>query len=131
MTSDVPTGHHKPNWLWCERCQAWIETQHLCGARYIDKGDHYEPVCPAVSSDVLNGSLSSDSATLRAENAALKAALIDCALPYEALLADWGSRRWIADRIWADIERAVAASRAALLERRNKSSRADTSQTNP
>lgn len=25
-------GHHLPNWLWCERCQAWIETEHACGA---------------------------------------------------------------------------------------------------
>lgn len=40
-------GHHLPNYLWCKRCQAWIETDHLCGAKYIDRGDHFELVRPA------------------------------------------------------------------------------------
>src|SRR5688572_1427736 len=43
------SGHHEPNWLWCERCQAWIETEHLCGAQYIDKGSHYELVKAAAT----------------------------------------------------------------------------------
>jgi Lar family restriction alleviation protein len=30
----VEEGHYLPNWLWCERCQAWIETEHVCGKRY-------------------------------------------------------------------------------------------------
>lgn len=40
-------AHHEPNWLWCERCQAWIETAHQCGARYIDRGTYFELVEPA------------------------------------------------------------------------------------
>lgn len=40
-------AHHLLNWLWCERCRAWIETQHRCGAQYIDRGTHYEEVHPA------------------------------------------------------------------------------------
>ena len=38
------SGHHLPNWLWCERCQGWIETAHQCGAQYLDKGTHFELV---------------------------------------------------------------------------------------
>ena len=44
----------------------------------------------------------------------LKAALVECALPYEALLLDQESRKWIAPTVWKAIETAVAASRAAL-----------------
>lgn len=40
-------GHHLPNYLWCKRCQAWIETEHVCGARYLDKGDYFELIQPA------------------------------------------------------------------------------------
>ena len=46
-TPTVEECHHLPNWLWCGRCHAWIETQHQCGAQYIDRGTHFEEVQPA------------------------------------------------------------------------------------
>ena len=36
--------HFNPNWLWCGHCQGWIETQHVCGAQYIERGTHFEEV---------------------------------------------------------------------------------------
>lgn len=46
--------------------------------------------------------------------AAVIEALALCAIPYEALLMDRESRKWIAPEVWSDIERAVIAARAAL-----------------
>jgi ribosomal protein L16/L10AE len=46
----------------------------------------------------------------------LRRALAECVLPYEALLMDAESKKWIAPEIWADIERAVIAARSAILE---------------
>lgn len=46
--------------------------------------------------------------------AQLEAALLLCAIPYEALLMDSASRKWIAPAVWTAIEKAVAAIRAAL-----------------
>jgi hypothetical protein len=44
----------------------------------------------------------------------LREALAQAAIPYEALLMDAESRRWIAPRVWSAIETTVAAARAAL-----------------
>ena len=44
----------------------------------------------------------------------LRAALVECLLPYEALLADADSRKWIAPEIWTVIEQAVARSRMVI-----------------
>ena len=44
----------------------------------------------------------------------LRKAVTLCAIPYEALLADSESRKWIAPEVWAAIENAVAALREAL-----------------
>lgn len=46
--------------------------------------------------------------------AQLKAALVKCAIPYEALLADKASRKWIAPRVWAAMEAAVLEARALV-----------------
>lgn len=52
--------------------------------------------------------------TLQAEVKGLREALIAAVIPYEALLIDSESRKWIAPEVWAAIENAVAALRAAL-----------------
>lgn len=54
-TRAIRDGHFLPNYLWCGRCQAWIETQHACGAQYIDKGTHCELVREAVVLPRLGG----------------------------------------------------------------------------
>ena len=41
-------------------------------------------------------------------------ALVQCVIPYEALLADSESRKWIAPEIWQSIESAVAAVRQVV-----------------
>lgn len=46
--------------------------------------------------------------------ARLRAALVECAAPYEALLMDAPSRTWIAPRVWEAIEKAAVAVRAVL-----------------
>lgn len=46
---------------------------------------------------------------------AMIAALALCAIPYEALLMDAESRRWIAPVVWIEIEKAVIAARPALV----------------
>ncbi|HTG95763.1 MAG TPA: hypothetical protein VL866_24395 [Pyrinomonadaceae bacterium] len=51
---------------------------------------------------------------LLAEVGRLREALVKAAIPYEALLADAESRKWIAPEVWAAIEAAVIESRAAL-----------------
>jgi hypothetical protein len=51
---------------------------------------------------------------LREEVGRLREALVKAAIPYEALLADAESRKWIAPEVWAAIEAAVIESRAAL-----------------
>ena len=50
-----------------------------------------------------------------ADRDVLRRALVECALPYEALLADTESRKWIAPSVWEAMERAVVIARAALL----------------
>jgi hypothetical protein len=44
----------------------------------------------------------------------LREALAKAAIPYEALLMDVESRKWIAPEVWTAIETAVTAARAAL-----------------
>lgn len=44
----------------------------------------------------------------------LREALTQAAIPYEAILMDSESRRWIAPAVWGAMENAVAAARAAL-----------------
>mgnify|MGYP007001732573 CR=1 FL=1 len=52
---------------------------------------------------------------LKVNNARLLEALVKCTVPYEALLADSESRKWIAPTIWRDIEDGVRAARAELV----------------
>ncbi len=51
---------------------------------------------------------------LLAEVARLRKVLVQMAIPYEALLMDAESRKWIAPTVWSAIEAAVTAARAAL-----------------
>jgi hypothetical protein len=51
---------------------------------------------------------------LLAEVGRLREALAKAAIPYEAILMDGESRRWIAPEVWAAIETAVMDARAAL-----------------
>ncbi len=51
----------RENWLWCERCKAWIETQHRCGAQYIDRGDHFELVKDAAPQPIALASAEGES----------------------------------------------------------------------
>lgn len=53
-------------------------------------------------------------AELTAERDALREALVKCAIPYEGLLMDKESRKWIAPPIWGDIESAAQDIRAIL-----------------
>ena len=53
---------------------------------------------------------------LAAQVERLQRALVECAVPYEALLLDGGSRKWIAPEVWTAIENAVIGVRAALTE---------------
>ena len=46
--------------------------------------------------------------------AALEAAAVLLAIPYEGLLADGESRRWIAPALWTAIEEGIKATRSAL-----------------
>lgn len=49
---------------------------------------------------------------LEARNDALRAAAVSAAIPYEALLMDGESRKWIAPAVWEAIETAVNAPKA-------------------
>jgi hypothetical protein len=51
---------------------------------------------------------------LLAELAQLREALVQAAIPYEALLTDAESRKWIAPEIWSAIESAVKDARALM-----------------
>ena len=51
---------------------------------------------------------------LRAEVERLRAVLVVCAIPYEALRMDDESRKWIAPSIWQRMIDATDAARAAL-----------------
>lgn len=53
--------------------------------------------------------------------ARLRKAATLCAIPYEALLVDRESRKWIAPEAWTAIENAVAALREALAHKEEKS----------
>jgi hypothetical protein len=44
----------------------------------------------------------------------LAEALVECVIPYEALLVDAESRKWIAPQVWEAMERAVLAAREVL-----------------
>jgi hypothetical protein len=44
----------------------------------------------------------------------LRKALVLAVIPYEAILMDAASRRWIAPEVWSAIENAVLAARTAL-----------------
>ncbi len=46
----------------------------------------------------------------------LEKALVMCAIPYEAILADKPSRKWIAPSIWKDMTMAVGTARAVLIK---------------
>lgn len=51
---------------------------------------------------------------LRTELAMLKVAVVRLAIPYEALLLDRKSRKWIEPTIWQDITEGVYAAREAI-----------------
>jgi hypothetical protein len=55
-------------------------------------------------------------AELERERDALREALASAVIPYEALLLDSESRRWIAPEVWSAMETAVTKARAALGE---------------
>ena len=44
----------------------------------------------------------------------LEAALVNCAIPYEAILMDAGSQKWIAPEIWQAMTDACVKARAIL-----------------
>lgn len=46
--------------------------------------------------------------------AALREATVNLVIPYEALLVDPESRKWIAPEVWTAIQQGVAALREAL-----------------
>lgn len=48
------------------------------------------------------------------ERDALKVALVKCAIPYEAIRMDAGSRKWIAPEIWNAIIAATDEARALV-----------------
>lgn len=52
--------------------------------------------------------------TLKRRVDTLEKALVVSAIPYEALLLDAESRKWIAPEVWNAIEQAVTAIRATL-----------------
>ena len=56
-----------------------------------------------------------DAEGIAGEAARLRSALVRLMLPYEALLADQESRRWICTDIWANMTNAVNAARRAVL----------------
>ncbi len=65
--------------------------------------------------DALRCALNQDADGIAAEAARLRSALVRLMLPYEALLADQESRRWICTDIWANMTNAVNAARRAVL----------------
>ena len=80
----------------CDRAQTWPLT---CGHNYARiYSQKYVAADPAPSDTEQR----------------LREALAQAALPYEALLVDAASRKWIAPEIWSAIETAVTAARAAL-----------------
>ena len=79
-----------------------------------DNGTCFHQPCPTTRSRVTQRL----HAKSLEKNTELKAALAACVLPYEALLLDKESRKWIAPEIWNEIEASVAAARKALSPRR-------------
>lgn len=62
-----------------------------------------------------SAALTAEVERLRGENAHLREAVAECAIPYTALLRDTKSRKWIAPIIWEHMVRAHNAAWAALV----------------
>ena len=78
-----------------ETFEEWATTKLSCRDHYIDE-------------------LESVSAGLRARLAELERTVVMCVVPYEAILMDKLSRKWIAPSIWKDMTTAIRHARTVL-----------------
>lgn len=62
----------------------------------------------------LNQTQAESIAEFQREQREFRRALVETAIPYEALLTDAQSRKWIAPEVWASVEQAVKAARSAI-----------------
>ena len=88
------------------------------GRFIVDKDHNIVAEVPCTSGNPADGAFIvtavNERDQLLAEVTRLREALVQAAIPYEALLMDAESRKWIAPEIWTAIVTAVTATRAAL-----------------